>query len=207
MDYTSAPTQEVPELRADGVSHPSLATSARDACASCGAPLAADQRYCVECGERRGEPRLPFMDGRPRSAAEAPVPRRGRRLRMSASGTLIAGVGTLLLALGVGVLIGRAGHTSTTSNKPVQFVTVPGAGAGTGVTGANGATAAASTGTKNAGAKSKKGGSKTHKTSSIANQTKQKPGSNLPPAVVKMGSPGHGMGYKNGKFTGDFFGP
>ena len=27
-----------------------------------------------------------------------------------------------------------------------------------------------------------------------------------PPPVVKLGSKGHGPGYKDGKFTGDFFG-
>ncbi len=31
-------------------------------CPSCGAQMAADQRYCLECGLRRGDPRLPFMD-------------------------------------------------------------------------------------------------------------------------------------------------
>ena len=28
-----------------------------------------------------------------------------------------------------------------------------------------------------------------------------------PKAVVKVGSPGKGPGYQNGKFTGNFFGP
>ena len=31
-------------------------------CPSCGKPMATDQRYCLECGSRRGDPRLPFMD-------------------------------------------------------------------------------------------------------------------------------------------------
>ena len=41
-------------------------------CANCGSPLAADQRYCLECGTRRGGPRIPFeqqlleMSGRER---------------------------------------------------------------------------------------------------------------------------------------------
>ena len=29
-------------------------------CATCGAPLAADQRYCLACGARRADARLPF---------------------------------------------------------------------------------------------------------------------------------------------------
>ena len=28
-------------------------------CAGCGAPLAADQRYCLECGHRRAATRVP----------------------------------------------------------------------------------------------------------------------------------------------------
>ena len=33
-----------------------------DQCPNCGASMAPDQRYCLECGHRRGDPRLPFMD-------------------------------------------------------------------------------------------------------------------------------------------------
>ncbi len=29
-------------------------------CEECGAPLAADQRYCLNCGQRRGEPRVDY---------------------------------------------------------------------------------------------------------------------------------------------------
>ena len=29
-------------------------------CPSCGAALADDQRYCLNCGQRQGEPRLDF---------------------------------------------------------------------------------------------------------------------------------------------------
>ena len=70
-------------------------------CPSCGA-LAADQRYCLECGHRRGDPRLPFMDAvvfmdamrRPAATAQpssSPPPE--RRSRMTANASLIAGVG------------------------------------------------------------------------------------------------------------------
>ena len=31
-----------------------------EACATCGASLAADQRYCLNCGERRAATRVPF---------------------------------------------------------------------------------------------------------------------------------------------------
>jgi hypothetical protein len=34
---------------------------AGEPCRQCGAPLAADQRYCLNCGKRRGEPRIDFQ--------------------------------------------------------------------------------------------------------------------------------------------------
>ncbi|HMJ33624.1 MAG TPA: alkaline phosphatase family protein [Baekduia sp.] len=41
-------------------------------CRSCRSPLADDQRYCLECGERQGAPRLDWMAMVAGSAAEAP---------------------------------------------------------------------------------------------------------------------------------------
>ena len=45
-----APTRELPTAPA---------TASEDRCGNCGTPLAHDQRYCVECGERRGQSRFP----------------------------------------------------------------------------------------------------------------------------------------------------
>jgi hypothetical protein len=42
-------------------------------CRTCGSPLAADQRYCLECGERHGAPRLDWKTMVVGSAADAPV--------------------------------------------------------------------------------------------------------------------------------------
>jgi hypothetical protein len=182
-----------------------LVAGVGDVCTNCGARLAAEQRYCVECGERRGQSRLPFADAlgqRAQAAAAAPPPPR-KRARFGANGALIAGIGTLILALGVGVLIGRSGNNSSGKAPAAQVIRVTGSGA----TGAAGNTAAAAGGS--GGGKSKKptkkgGGS--HSKKPIAAQTVQPKGSNVPPPAVKIGSPGHGKGYKNGKFTGDFFG-
>jgi hypothetical protein len=122
-------------------------------CAACGAPLADDQRYCLHCGERTAAaasvppgassaaalvpgasarangagpgasvplgtsppstpPSLPGVPG----AAEAPE--RGNAV------TVIAGVGVLLLAMGIGVLIGRSGASKPSAAAAPQVISV-----------------------------------------------------------------------------------
>jgi hypothetical protein len=180
---------------------PALATVAGDQCTNCGAPLAPDQRYCVQCGQRRGQSGMPVAQ----PVATAPAPRESRMPRLSHNAALIAGVGTLLLALGVGVLIGRSGEkTSSSAAGTPQVITVGGAG-GTGAAAAGAASAA-----KNGkGAKASKSTGK-KATAAQAQQAADKiKGTDLKlpkKAVVKVGQPGHGPGYQNGKFTGNFFG-
>ncbi len=183
-----------------------LVSGVGDACTGCGARLAAEQRYCVECGERRGQSRLPFADSLGKRAQAAPPAPPPKRPHLSANGALIAGIGTLILALGVGVLIGRSGDNSSgTKSGPAQIIRVP-AGAATGTTGAGGNTTASTSG--NGGGKNGKAakGKGDKSKSPLSAQTVQKKGATTPPPAVKIGSPGHGKGYKNGKFTGDFFG-
>ncbi len=43
----------------DQITMPKVAQEG-EACPNCAAPMAADQRYCLNCGARRGEPRVPF---------------------------------------------------------------------------------------------------------------------------------------------------
>jgi hypothetical protein len=174
----------------------------RDQGPNCGAGLAADQRYCVECGERVGDSRVPA----PTAAATPPtVASAPRRIRMSPNSSLIAGVGVLLLALGVGVLIGRAGNNASAKNTP-QVVTVQGAGsaAATPTT-----TSAATTTTMAATTRHKKSAKK----AAAANQGNAAARNlnakvKLPPAKVKVGQKGAGPGFdkKTHKFTGNFFG-
>ncbi|WCB92903.1 hypothetical protein DSM104299_01603 [Baekduia alba] len=105
-------------------------------CRTCGAPLAADQRYCLQCGNRRAEARLPFLDilasqvphASAAAAAQATTKTTSRGVfgRMSTNAAAVAGVACLVLALGVGVLIGGIGHDDTAGAAP-QIITVGGA--------------------------------------------------------------------------------
>jgi hypothetical protein len=118
--------------------------TANDACPTCGTRMAPDQRYCLSCGHRRGDPRLPFMDavvfmdavkrpGQPEVAAAAPAPPSDSgRSGFSPQTTLIAGVATLVLAVGVGVLIGRGGNNDSTpvANSQPQIIKVGGGESG-----------------------------------------------------------------------------
>jgi hypothetical protein len=109
---------------------------AREPCAGCGAPLGADQRYCLSCGIPRAGTRLPFLDVLHSEAAAAGVIEQGSQpaalLRMPALGAagsvhvgggwsgeggiaaklrentgLFALLGVLLLALLIGLLLGH----------------------------------------------------------------------------------------------------
>jgi hypothetical protein len=109
--------------------------AASASCASCGSPLAEDQRYCLHCGERIAPPSSVLLGGAP-SAAATPQPSaalvppgfpspgapgaQGGGERRGNAVTIIAGVGVLLLAMGVGVLIGRS--SASKSNAPVSPV-------------------------------------------------------------------------------------
>jgi hypothetical protein len=161
--------------------------------------MAADQRYCVECGERRGAPRVSLLEGPARRPSESPpqsAPSPRRRIA-PVNSTLVSIIGILLLAMGIGVLIGRSGNT-TVKSPPAQVVTVSGVPAtGTAATPATSTGATPTSESSSAAAKAKS------KASAKATPTTSK----VPlPKAVKVGSPGHGRGYQNGHFTGNFFG-
>ena len=174
-----------------------LAGATADRCAKCAASLATDQRYCVECGEPRGAARLPFGDAQGQAGDRVTVVSRPPRgLRISSGSTLIAGVATLLLAMGVGVLIGRSSNGSGSKGTPVSVVTVGGGGQGA---------AAGSAATQTAPASTAKAKQPTTHAARAAGASASGV-SAQPPKVVHIGSAGHGPGYKNGHFTGNFFG-
>ncbi|HTC61015.1 MAG TPA: hypothetical protein VK691_12990 [Solirubrobacteraceae bacterium] len=137
-----------------------IVTSER--CAQCTAPLAPDQRYCLHCGAPRAHVNGPISGGRPggpspqtaspsQAASPSGVPQSpppgapgvplGTPPGFSAASTanrnntlaLLAGVGVLLLAMGVGVLIGRA-SAGTAKVPPAQVISVGGAADGSATT-------------------------------------------------------------------------
>jgi hypothetical protein len=226
-----APTQETPVPPAAAATPPAppppvpthaapapaqyVAPSGFDQCPSCGAWVAADQRYCLECGHRRGDPRLPFMDAvvfmdamnRPPEAAG--VPRKQQR-KISPNAALIAGVGTLLLALGIGVLIGRSGNHSSAPASQAPIV-IKG---GTREEAATASTSGETIGGSGTEGKSKKQVVKAKKKAAETGEGAEKvlhtaPGVNPPPATVKIGEKCDKKVAgcsKNGKFEGTFFG-
>jgi hypothetical protein len=164
-----------------------------ESCPNCGARMAADQRYCLNCGHRRGDPRLPFMDAvvfmesmnAPGGTAGTPPPpppaQSGGSNRWNANAALIAGVATLVLAIGVGFLIGRSGHENNGAPAGGGEVKVVQIGGGGGEVEAAGEESTATTGTeKNGGSKTAAKGNKGGKSSGKAAKKK--------PSEVKEGS-------------------
>jgi len=204
-----------------------------DNCPNCGASLAPDQRYCLSCGHRRGDPRLPFMDAvvfmesakqpapaeAAASTAAAPIP--DRRPFMSANASLVAGVATLILAIGVGVLIGRSGDGgSTNAAAPApQVITVGGGGgevastasAGEGKAKANSSNAGGAgkpkTATQNKAKKKLETGS-SGTTKAVEEVYEPAAGVKIAPPEQKIGGecdPSVAGCGSNGKFEGTFF--
>jgi hypothetical protein len=91
--------------------------------------MAADQRYCLECGERLAAISSVLLDGPPRGQRQPPQgpphppPSDSGSQQRTNTLTVIAGVGVLMLAMGVGVLIGRAG-ASKPSQAPAQVISI-----------------------------------------------------------------------------------
>jgi hypothetical protein len=191
-------------------------------CPSCGAHMAADQRYCLECGKRRGDPRLPFMDAvvfmdavkrQPElaSAGATPAPVE-RRSRMTANASLIAGVATLVLAIGVGVMIGQSSDNgSSVASAPAPQIIKVGGGGGEEAT-ASASSGGEEIGGKDKGKKAKAAPEKAVDSSGTSEAAAEvlKPAGDVklpPPTVQKGGKCESGAaGCEGGEFTGDFFG-
>lgn len=183
--------------------------------------MAVDQRYCLECGQRRGDPRLPFMDAvvfmdavkrQPEAATSSLPPSPERRSRMTANASLIAGVATLVLAIGVGVMIGREGGSgSSVAAAPApQIIKVGGGGEEEAATAST--AGSESSGAKSGKAKKAKAPEKAVDSSGTSEAAAEvlKPAGDvkLPPPTVQPGGEceSGASGCKDGKFTGEFFG-
>ncbi len=204
---------ETPQLSLAGTS---------DHCVNCGASLASDQRYCVVCGERRGKPRFALAGPHEEavqetvSTASASTP---RRPRTSAAFNLIAGVATLLLAMGVGVLIG---HNSSSGNSPKQAaapaITINGGGTANAAGSATAPTGSSSGNSASTGGKSKKSASSRSAKSAPTKVVVQKAAaaaSKVTGGSAKVAAPTSTVGStcntgeagcQNGKLTGNYFG-
>ena len=117
-------------------------------CHGCGTPLAADQRYCLNCGTRRGGPRLPYESYLANGAANGGTPppatpaTDARANDVSPLGAVL-GVALLGGMLLIGVLLGRGGDDNQ-SAAPV--VTVPSDAAATSAPTAGGSSETVSNG-------------------------------------------------------------
>lgn len=123
------PMPEMPALGPEG-----------EVCSACQAPLAIDQRYCLECGRRRGSSRVEFAELLPLPAGAASgqpgrtvtettsVEQGGVPAAMGAQSpwtpfAMVASIAVLALMLLVGVMIGRDDDpTQVTAATPVAPV-------------------------------------------------------------------------------------
>lgn len=193
-----------------------------DRCQNCHAPLAVDQRYCVHCGTRRGKSRFSLNEVAAQAAPPpAPPPAPVRHRRVPSGVTLVTGVATLLLAMGVGVLIGHDSNTPAPQKASAPIVVN---GAATTPTASTTASTTSGKATKGSSTYSKKQASQIQKqigvkptTVKVTAQSKQaaqqaatkvfgqKSKLVKNPTVKVGGSCSGGAGCQNGKFTGNFF--
>jgi hypothetical protein len=181
-------------------------------CATCGAPMAPDQRYCLQCGSRAAH--LPGVRGGLRGSAAAgreerpegargvdgqadPPTVAGAGARANNTISVIAGVGVLLLAMGIGVLIGRANSSSASKAAAApQVISVATPAAGTDTTSTAASTTPAVAPTKKP-AKSSSPSPSSSSSSSSSSGVGQVPSKPAPPSVLKnLHTGGSGQNYE-----------
>jgi hypothetical protein len=153
-----------------------------------------------------------FMDAMkpgPEAAASAP-PKRPKR-RLSPNAALIATIGTLLLAMGVGVLIGRSGNSSAPAPQAAAPIVIHGGGTEEGT---------ATTGTATGKTTTGRGSAKKQPPKELNKEAESQTGAEeflKPSAGAKpLAKPNQELGgscekgtagcSKGGKFEGNFFG-
>jgi len=185
-------------------------------CRECGAPLAADQRYCLNCGARRGDARVDYRSYMqqpgsgstpPQASSEAPqspgAEEPAKKQRDYTPLAAVGGIAVLGVMLLIGVLIGKGGSDNTVSTPPP--VVVKGGSEESGSSPESGGGASAQSkgentgagGGKSKGASKKSGGSNPVEASSQAlNELNSESGKNyveeskkIPDEVVTPGKP------------------
>jgi hypothetical protein len=86
--------------------------------------MATDQRYCVECGTRRGKPRFTLAKSTTSAHAGASASSPNVVVAGWTRMTALLAIAVVLLALGVGFLIGNSGASSS---QPVKVQITGGA--------------------------------------------------------------------------------
>jgi hypothetical protein len=183
-------------------------------CTQCGTPLARDQRYCLACGARRAglspvltdAPLVAWPGAPPGQVAAPPVgpppPLKPAvagppHSRWSGDGGVLAGAACLLLALLVGVLIGRAGRDPVPQRAAApQVITVGGAAAtatatpsGSATPSATATAAATATATPAASKSKKKDAKAIQDIQGATGQDYSKKSAKLPKTLTTPGTP------------------
>jgi hypothetical protein len=180
-----------------------IGTTSSDKCSVCGADMAPDQHYCVECGTRRGRARFTMPDNNGKGRSQAAAGGAGAGGGASTTGTasppprgswissasLLAGIAVLLIAVGVGFLIGH-NNGSTSKSTPPHYTFNVGGGTGSGSTsagtsGTSGSSSAGTSGTSaSSGSSKSKGSSGTVKKSTSTKGAAKAAASNLKSSKV-----------------------
>lgn len=112
--------------KAAGENQPEQLGAVGDVCAQCGTTLAPDQRYCLNCGTPRAEPRLDFERHLAANGSDGPgqPPSQQQALRWTpvAAVVAIAILGGMLL---LGVLIGQDDNEVTVTEVQQAGTTAP----------------------------------------------------------------------------------
>lgn len=146
--------------------------------------------------------------------AAAPLPPSSRRRLLSANASMVAAVATLVLAMGVGVLIGQSGNDSSNASAPApQIIRVGGGGTETASAATPNGKTASGGGKQPKSANVKKAKQKAETGSSGATKATEEvyepaAGVKIAPPEQKLGGecdPGVAGCGDNGKFEGTFF--
>jgi hypothetical protein len=88
-------------------------------CRECGSKLAVDQRYCLNCGARCGDPRIDFRQYESPVTPRSEEPTSAKPQRDYTPLAAVGGIAVLGVMLLIGVLIGKGDGGTATAPPPV----------------------------------------------------------------------------------------